>query len=93
MDFLSLFQTFFTGLGGLGFFVGVLILYKTGLLKALWDWKKNGNGTKEFKELSERVTSIEENHFHEVVRKLDNLALLQAEMLYLLRDIKNKLEK
>src|SRR3990167_9246709 len=59
MEYLDLIKSFFSGLGGVGFLAGVLIVWKTGLLKDIIDIKKNGkngNGShleEPFKQLAE----------------------------------------
>jgi len=60
----------FTGLGGLGFFIGLLILWKMGMLEFIKNWKKNGNGVEKLlaqhieddKEMKEDLRLIKDNH-------------------------------
>lgn len=75
MDYFEWFAKVFSSLSGLGFLVGVIVLWKVGLLEFLLNFKKkNGNGTEhriedleehakianeEMKEVKERLVSIE----------------------------------
>lgn len=72
MEYLTLFKDVFSSLSGLGFFIGIIVLWKTGLLDYLLKLKKNGNGDyhKRFDELKAEVKEIKENHLHELKERL-----------------------
>ena len=80
----------FTGLSGIGFFIGIIILYKTGILEFLKQWKKNGkNGDSTIKAIEE----MKENHLHEISQKLDKIISNTEKEIYILEDIKSKVDK
>ena len=80
----------FTGLSGIGFFIGIIILYKTGILEFLKQWKKNGkNGDSTIKAIEE----MKENHLHEISQKLDRIISNTEKEIYILEDIKSKIDK
>ena len=94
MEYLEYFSKIFGSIGGLGFLVGIIILYKIGLLEFLADWKKNGkNGNS----LKAEMEDLKENHLHTFGEKLDKLTqkedegnLISKEILFILKEIKNK---
>ena len=80
----------FTGLSGIGFFIGIIILYKTGILEFLKQWKKNGkNGDSTIRAIEE----MKENHLHEISQKLDRIISNTEKEIYILEDIKSKIDK
>ncbi len=78
--YIDLFSRIAGSLGGLGFFIGVLIAYKTGLLEFLLAWKKNGGNGKELKELKTQIGELEENHLEHINNKLDRIVELLIEI-------------
>ena len=44
MEYIEQIATVFSSIGGLGFLIGVIVLWKVGLLEFLLNIKKNGNG-------------------------------------------------
>lgn len=92
MEYLNQFANVFSGLSGITFLIGIIILYKVGLLQFLLDLKKNGkNGNgKELQELKNQVEMLGENHLHEIAQKLDIIKTNSQIEIELLRDIKTK---
>ena len=94
MEYIQEFSSIFGSLGGLGFLIGVIALYKTGLLEFLLNFKKNGNG-KELHALKEQLSLLEENHLHDIavqIKELNEMMIKHnTEEIIVLRDIKNRL--
>ena len=94
MDYLTYFSQIFSSLSGLGFIIGVVILYKMGLLEFLVNLKKNGNGdNKQIKELSEKIEALGGNHLEHLNNKMDKLIENTTKELIFLEDIRNELKK
>ena len=97
MEYIKEFSSIIGSLGGLGFLVGVILLYKTGLLEFLLALKKNGkNGNgKELQELKEQIELMGENHLHDIsiqIKELNEMMIKHnTEEIIVLRDIKNRL--
>lgn len=71
--------------------VGVLVLYKAGVLQYLIG-KKNGNGNKEITELKNEFENLRENHLHElkdilteIKDELKEINEKQSEALFILK--------
>lgn len=47
MEYIEQISNIFSSIGGLGFLIGVVVLWKVGLLEFLLNIKKNGNGKQE----------------------------------------------
>jgi len=56
----------------------------------IWKQKKNGNGNNK---IEQKLKEIGNDNHHEVIAKLDRLIDNNSEQLYLLRDIKEALNK
>ncbi len=72
-EFLS---TILQGANSIVFIIGLLLLWKTGLLKWLIELKKNGNGNG----VSKQLKTIQENHLHDLAQKLDRIIELLIEI-------------
>ena len=84
MEYLDYFSKAFSSLSGLGFLVGIVVLWKTGLLEFIINLKKNGkNG--EVAELKDEIKNIKENHLHEINERL---TALEVKMDILLKHFK-----
>ena len=67
MDLFTLLKDVFSTLGGFGFLVGIIVLYKTGVLNFLLEWKRNGSKNGNLgKEIIDRLEELEINHLHGV---------------------------
>ena len=66
MDYLNYFSQIFSSLSGLGFIIGVVVLYKLGVLEFLINIKKNGNGNgkKDIEEIKTQIELLGTNHLH-----------------------------
>lgn len=74
MEYLEFFSKIFSSIGGLGFLIGLVILYKVGLLEFLIAWKKNGkNGNKNIEEIKTQIDILEGNHMHEIKEILNQI--------------------
>lgn len=87
MDWFDYILKLTSSLGGLGFFVGIIIAYKIGLLDFVLKLKKNGNGVSEHRiEDLEAHAKIANDEMREI---RDRLGRIEADVNF----IRGKLDK
>ena len=86
MEYINFFRDIFSSLSGLGFLVGIIVLYKTGLLGYLLTLKKNGNGNyqAQIDELKKH-TAVANQEMEEVK---NNLVSINTKLEIIMRHLK-----
>lgn len=96
MEYIKYFSAIFSSISGLGFIIGIVILYKIGLLQFLIDLKKNGkNGNgdnKQLQELKDKFDLLSENELHHISEKLDKIVENTTKEIVYLDDIRNEIK-
>jgi len=94
MEYLEFFSKVFSSIGGLGFLIGLVILYKIGLLQFLVAWKKNGAGNnEEVESIKGEIKILEENHLHEIKDLLKDIKTNTDKEIFLLEDSRQILKE
>lgn len=87
MEYVEQITTIFSSIGGLGFLVGVIVLWKVGLLEFLLNIKKNGNGKQD--EINRELFKHAEVANFEMGKVTTALALINQKLDRIEDDIKD----